>query len=220
VTLRRPEVVACIPRAKLRRSVPTVLSGHDVEALLEAVQSPKYRAILMTAYGAGMRIGEVCALQVEDIDNQRMLIRVRGGKTGDRYVMLSPRVLGALRRYWRVERPGGPELFPGRRPGTVLCRNAVAKALGPILDQAALGKHVTPHTLRHYAEFRIMPSGVSDLKDSAAIAGVAVLFARHNQSAFRNASRRSFGRKRRAGRVFTGPVLASAFCFSARSAAR
>ena len=149
MTLRRPEVVACIPRAKIRRSVPTVLSGHDVERLLDAIQSPKYRAILMTAYGAGMRIGEVCALQVEDIDNQRMLIRVRDGKTGDRYVMLSPRVLGALRRYWRVARPSGPELFPGRRPGTVLCRNAVAKALGPILDQAALGKHVTPHTLRH-----------------------------------------------------------------------
>jgi site-specific recombinase XerD len=174
VTLRRPQVVAGIPRAKIRRRVPTVLSGRDVETLFDAIESPKYRAILTTAYGAGLRIGEVCALRVDDVDSQRMLIRVRGGKTGERYVMLSPRVLEALRRYWRIERPRGPELFPGRRRGKVLCRNAVAKALGRILDRAALGKHVTPHMLRHSFATHLLELG-TDIRTVQVLLGHATI---------------------------------------------
>ena len=57
----------------------------------------------MICYGAGLRISEVVALKVTDIDSQRRLIRVEQGKgKKDRYAMLAPRLLEVLRRYWRA----------------------------------------------------------------------------------------------------------------------
>src|SRR2546422_7166085 len=79
-TLRRPEVVRWLPWPKVPRTLPVVLSGTETLALLEAVESPKYRAILMCAYGAGLRVSEACALAPADIDSQRMVIHVRHGK--------------------------------------------------------------------------------------------------------------------------------------------
>src|SRR5262249_40219568 len=95
-------------------------------------------------------------------------------KTGDRYVMLSPRVLEALRRYWRIERPRGPELFPGRGAGKVLCRNAVAKALARILERAALRKHVTPHMLRHSFATHLLDLG-TDIRTVQVLLGHATI---------------------------------------------
>ena len=74
------------------------------------------RAIFALAYGAGLRVGEITTLETSDIDRDRMLIRVRAGKTGQRYVMLSPQVLAALRTYWKAYRPPGTALFPGYAP--------------------------------------------------------------------------------------------------------
>lgn len=118
VTLRRPEVVASIPWPKVPHGVPEILSGTEVTQLLDAVESVKHRAVIMTAYGAGLRVSEVCALQVDDIDSQRMTIRVRHGKGNQaRYVPLPERALFLLRRYWVVERPTKPWLFPGDQTG-------------------------------------------------------------------------------------------------------
>lgn len=61
VTLRRPEVVASIPWLKVAHGVPEILSGSEVMTLLDAVESIKHRAVIMTAYGAGLRVSEVCA---------------------------------------------------------------------------------------------------------------------------------------------------------------
>src|SRR5438093_4310354 len=98
----------------------------------------------------GLRIGEACALQVADIDSTRMLFHVRWGKGGhERYVTLSPRLLTALRTYWRHAHPRGPYLFPGATPDRPLSRDAAQRALHPVAAQGALEKRVTPHTLRH-----------------------------------------------------------------------
>jgi len=86
-TVRR-DPSATIPRAKAPRVVPQILSGTEVARLLAATTSPKYRAIFMLAYGAGLRVGEITTLETSDIDGQRMLIRVREGKTGQRYSRL------------------------------------------------------------------------------------------------------------------------------------
>jgi integrase/recombinase XerD len=101
--------------AKVRRHSPEILSGSEVSRLLDATTSLKYRAIFMLAYGAGLRISEVVSLKTTDIDSERMLLHVRESKTGPRYVKMSPRVLEALRAYWRAFRPSGPRLFPGRQ---------------------------------------------------------------------------------------------------------
>jgi site-specific recombinase XerD len=164
VTLGRPEVAVAIPLPKVRQNLPPILSGTEVEQLLEAIESIKYRTIVLTAYGAGLRIAEVCSLEVQDIDSKRLLIHVRKGKGGrDRYVMLSTRVLLALRTYWRATRPVGPQLFPGREPGTTISHAAVRAALREAAQRCKLSKRVTPHILRHSFATHLLELG-TDLR--------------------------------------------------------
>jgi site-specific recombinase XerD len=149
-TLGRTEMAKEIPLPRVPRSLPAVLSGTEVERLLEALGSVRYRTIALTAYAAGLRIDEVCHLRPDDIDSKRMLLHVRDGKGGKgRYVMLSERLLTALRTYWQVARPPRTALFPGRMKGTVVSATAVRDALRRAAEVCKLGKRVTPHVLRH-----------------------------------------------------------------------
>jgi integrase/recombinase XerD len=101
-------------------ALPAVLSVEEVALVLQAAPGPKYKAALATAYGAGLRVSEVVALKVGDIDSERMLLRVERGKgRKDRHAMLSPQLLELLRAWWREGRRLGvllPQgwLFPGR----------------------------------------------------------------------------------------------------------
>src|SRR5262249_37746563 len=113
VTLGRADVPDAIPPVKQPRTLPVVLSPEEVARFFAVIKNVKHRAMLMTAYAAGLRVSEVTQLQVTDIDSQRMVIRVRRGKgRKDRYVMLSPRLLEILRAYWKAVRPRD-FLFPG-----------------------------------------------------------------------------------------------------------
>jgi integrase len=79
-----------------------VLDVEEVERFLEMAPRPKYRAALGTAYGAGLRLLEVAALKLDDINSKRMLIRVHQGKgRKDRNAMPSPQLLELLRLWWR-----------------------------------------------------------------------------------------------------------------------
>jgi integrase/recombinase XerD len=150
VTLGRPELVAWMRWPRQRASLPVVLSGSEVVALLAAVSSPLYRAVITVMYAAGLRVSEACALEVGDIDSQRRVIHVRYGKGGkDRFVMLADRLLTLLRSYWAANRPPKPLLFPGpdgKRPVTA---RSVRSALGAAVARAGLKKRVNPHLLRH-----------------------------------------------------------------------
>src|SRR5208283_1369535 len=136
VTLGQSTIVDRIPFARESRKLPSVLSADEVVRFLEAVSSLKARVALTTAYAAGLRVSEVAALKICDIDNRRMVLRIERGKGGkERYAMLSQTLLGILRVYWRLARPP-LYLFPGRRPdkaveATVLhaaCRSAAVAA--------------------------------------------------------------------------------------------
>jgi site-specific recombinase XerD len=106
VTLKRKWTPDDIPMPKKPFKLPVVLSPEEVSHFLACVDSLKQRTILTTAYAAGLRVSEVTHLKVTDIDSQRMTLRISQGKGNrDRYVMLSPRLLEALRVYWRVVRP-------------------------------------------------------------------------------------------------------------------
>jgi integrase/recombinase XerD len=136
VTLGQATIPERIPYARKPRKLPVVLSADEVARFLESVSSLKARVALTTAYAAGLRVSEVAALKVQDIDSQRMVIRIEHGKGGkERYVMLSQALLGILRSYWRLTRPK-IYLFPGRTadkpvvPETLhaACRSATAAA--------------------------------------------------------------------------------------------
>ena len=131
------------------------------ESLSAAQPAPKQRAVIMTTYGAGLRVSEACSLCVEDIDSKRMLIRVREGKGGrERYVPLGTRLLGELRAYFRRVRPVGPYLFPGIKPDWPLTRSAVERATKIAVARSGIGKHVTPHTMRHSFATHLLELGV------------------------------------------------------------
>lgn len=149
-TLKRPEVASEIHYPKVTSALPDVLSGTEVCQLLAAMAGSRYRAIVLTTYGAGLRISEVCRLRVEDIDSQRMVLHVRGAKGGrDRFLPLPERVLFTLREYWRVTRPSGPFLFPGKEPGRYVSVDAVRHHLHAAALKVGLQKRATPHVLRH-----------------------------------------------------------------------
>jgi integrase/recombinase XerD len=171
-TLGKPEVVVGIPWPRNgRRTLPDILSLAEVKELFGAIGGIKYRVITMTAYGAGLRVSEACALQVPDIDSQRHLIHVRNGKGGkDRYVMLPARVLDALREYWRRVRPPGPYLFPGRVPGQPITDKAVRARLREAVSATSIGKRVTPHTLRHSFATHLLEDG-TDIRIIQALLG-------------------------------------------------
>jgi integrase/recombinase XerD len=159
-TLQRPEEVVKIPWPKVPRPLPNVLSGTEVEQLLQSINSIKLRVLIMTTYAAGLRISEVRSLQVGDIDSQRKLLHIHLGKgKKDRFVMLSPRLLLCLREYWRSQRPPLPLLFPGRDPSIPITSAAVRKALQKAVVAAKLTKHVTPHLLRHSFATHLLEAG-------------------------------------------------------------
>lgn len=142
--------VEAIPRQKRRRRLPVVLNRVQVVKLFEVTRRLKYRTAFMTAYAGGLRRNEIRQLRIEDIDSDSMRILVREGKgRKPRYVMLSDRLLGLLRLYWKCERPV-VWLFPGdKRPDLPVCGDTLSRAFRISRDRAGLPKAATFHCLRH-----------------------------------------------------------------------
>jgi site-specific recombinase XerD len=150
--------VAC---AKNRPRLPVVLGREEVARFLDAAPDLRHRAILSLIYATGLRVSEVAALAVGDIDSRRMVVRVGHGKGDkDRYVMLSPKVLGLLREYWRAYRPDG-WLFAGEVPGRHLNTRTVRLACREAGRAAGLAKAVTPHVLRHTFATHLLEDGAN-----------------------------------------------------------
>jgi site-specific recombinase XerD len=159
VTLCRDYNIDYIPHSKKEQKLPIVLSLVEVSRFFEAIKSIKYRAILMTAYGAGLRLSEVVHLQVGDIDSKRMCIHVRQGKgRKDRYVMLSQRLLAVLREYWKQTRPR-LWLFPGRNPDKPIALTSVQQACRQAAISSGLNKPVTVRSLRHSFATHLLEAG-------------------------------------------------------------
>jgi integrase/recombinase XerD len=156
VTLDRAEVSRLLTFVAHPRKIPIVLSPEEVVRFLEAAPGPKYKAALSAAYGAGLRVSEVVALKVSDVDSERMLLRIEQGKgSKDRFAMLSPQLLELLRDWWRIERPRG-WLFPGQYPVNHLTTRQLNRVVHATAHAAEITKRVTPHTLRHYISFPTM----------------------------------------------------------------
>jgi integrase/recombinase XerD len=162
VTLDRPDLVRHLTSVHNPRKAPVVLNQEEVVRLLETAPGLKYKAAFGVAYGAGLRVSEVVALKVSDIDSKRMTLRVEQGKgQRDRYAMLSPQLLEWLREWWRAARPQA-WLFPGQNPVNPMSAHQLSRAVRTAAQAAGIVKRVSPHTLRHNAECRIIPSGGPD----------------------------------------------------------
>jgi integrase/recombinase XerD len=170
VTLGREWVVDRIPQPKVPKKLPVVLSRDEMARFLDALENPKHRALLMTAYAGGLRLSEVAHLRVEDIDSARMVIHVRQAKgQKDRVVMLSPRLLEVLRAYQKLYRPG-PFLFPGQKPDRAVALRTVQMVCRRALEASGLSKHVHMHTLRHSFATHLLESG-TDLRTIQVLLG-------------------------------------------------
>jgi integrase/recombinase XerD len=149
ITLDRPEVTKRLTFVAEPRKIPVVLSPEEVTRFLEAAPGPKYKAAFSAAYGAGLRVSEVVALKVSDVDSERMLLRIEQGKgRKDRFAMLSPQLLELLRDWWRIARPQ-VWLFPGQNLVNPLTTRQFNRAVHAAAHMAEITKRVTPHTLRH-----------------------------------------------------------------------
>ena len=149
VTVDRPAVTKPLTFVAEPRKIPVVLSPKEVARVLEAASGPKYKAALSAAYGAGLRVSEVVALKVSDVDSRRMLLRIEQGKgRRDRCAMLSPQLLELLRDWWRIAHPR-IWLFPGQNPLNPLTPRQFNRAVHAAAHRAGIAKRVTPHTLRH-----------------------------------------------------------------------
>jgi len=150
---------AKLPRPRRPKRLPEVLSVEEVEAILDAAPSPKYRAAFMLCYGAGLRTDEVVHLLPRHIDSQRMLIRVEQGKgKKDRTVMLSQSLLEELRSCWRRYAPKC-YLLEGKHPGQPIAATSIQRAFRAACRKAGVLKHVTPRSLRHAFATHLVEAG-------------------------------------------------------------
>jgi integrase/recombinase XerD len=173
-TLRRHFLAEYIPFPKSRKRLPTVLSPEEVTRLIDAACNLYHRTLLMTLYSTAARRAELCRLKVQDIDSQRMMIRINQGKGGrDREVPLSPKLLEVLRVYFRWMQPQ-TFLFPGTVKGVradlPITPNVVWLACRQAAQRAGITKRLSPHSLRHSCASHLLEAG-ADLRTIQVLLG-------------------------------------------------
>jgi integrase/recombinase XerD len=167
-TLKKVWSIEETPYPKKTLHMPTILSQEEVARLIDAARPPFHRTLLMALYATGLRRAELARLKVSDVDSKRMVIHVRGGKgRKDRDVLLSPKLLEALREHWRgLPRKPSAWLFPGNRwhtGDTPIDTKVVWNACKEAAQRAGLQKDVHPHTLRHCFATHLLEAG-ADLR--------------------------------------------------------
>ena len=159
-TLKQGEKVHDLPRMKRPEQLPRVLSREEIVKIFKVTPFLKHKALLITAYSAGLRVGEVVRLKVCDIDSKRMTIRVTAGKGAkDRETLLSTTALEVLREYFKAFKPKD-WLFPGDTPGDHISERAAQEVFKDAKKKAGIIKPATFHTLRHSFATHLMEDGV------------------------------------------------------------
>ena len=161
VTLNRPGQLDGLPIKNREHKLPVVLSKEEVQRLLAVTANLKHKALLMVAYDSGLRLSELLHLRVEDIDSERMMIRVRLGKgQKDRYARLTPTLLKLLRSYWLEYRPQ-TWLFPGETPDQPYNIATPGHILKKLCRKAGIAKRASMHTLRHSFATHLLEAGTN-----------------------------------------------------------
>jgi len=160
--LRQADVRFDIPMAKVPKRLPQILSREEVKRVIGAARTVRARTLLSITYAAGLRVSELCALQVADIESapDRMCLKVRQGKGAqDRYTLLSPRLLSVLRLYWQACRPRH-WLFPNRSGTAAIDVVTAQRTNAGARDAAGIAREGGIHVLRHCFATHLLESGV------------------------------------------------------------
>jgi len=162
-TLERPYMLEHIPFPKTPFRLPIILSQEEVARLIDAAPNLLHRTMLMTLYSTGMRSAELAHLKAADIDKELMQVHIHEGKgKRDRNVPLSPKLLEALRQYWRWMKPVTyvfPGMVKGRRVDVPASAKIVWNACRVAAQRAGITKPVHPHTLRHCYATHLLDAG-------------------------------------------------------------
>jgi integrase/recombinase XerD len=151
-----------IQRPRAEKRLPDVLSEEEVVLIIRQIENLKHRALISAIYSAGLRLGEVVRLKIDDIDSKRMMIHIRYAKgKKDRYSLLSVRLLDDLREYFRRYRPK-EYLFEGPSHGPYSARS-VQEIFRRALEKSGIRKKASVHTLRHSFATHLLERG-TDLR--------------------------------------------------------
>lgn len=151
-----------IPRPKKPFQLPNVLGEKEITRLFKSLVNLKHKAILFTAYSAGLRVSETVNLRLSDIDSDRMQIKIKSGKgKKDRYVALSPIVLDILRSYIRMSTSRPVKfLFESEIPGQAYSSRSAQKVFQRAKEKAGIRKEVSFHSLRHSFATHLLEKGI------------------------------------------------------------
>jgi site-specific recombinase XerD len=151
-----------VERPEKPERLPTVLSKEEVKKILEATDNLKHRCMLQLLYAGGLRIGEVISLRLTDVQSERNLLLIRGGKgKKDRTTVLSQRLLENLRTYYKQYRPK-EWLFEGQFGGQYTA-DSLRNVFQACRKKAGVKTGATPHTLRHSFATHLLEQG-TDLR--------------------------------------------------------
>lgn len=148
-----------VPRPKPEHRLPTVLNRDEVLAIIEATQYKKHRLLIQLMYGGGLRVSEVVALRVQDINLEQLTLFVRGGKgRKDRVTLLSAAVVESLQPFMK-HRSGSSYLFAGAKGGKHLTARSAQKVFEEALAASGIKKRASCHTLRHSFATHLLEAG-------------------------------------------------------------
>jgi integrase/recombinase XerD len=157
--LDRPWEISPVPRVKVGKRLPVILSTEEIIALLSVIKNIRHKALLTIIYSAGLRTSEAANLKVSDIDSARMQLRIQNAKgSKDRYTILSETALLTLRQYWKIYRPR-TWLFPGRFGDKPIGFRGISFIFNRYKKQAGIIKTASVHSLRHSFATHLLENG-------------------------------------------------------------